>query len=188
MKNKPGLKATIKLFFMIKALFTILLNPLIVAAQDPKPAYKNDTLYTTCGYKIYKGQALHFAKGTGKKEQFKYVTIKNHVAPASIANNSVVVKELKNIQISPMDEGYVDIMGAIIFKDGSTGAVELHIMFDKAIENVAHLPSEIIVPVEFRNSSRVLLHQQLNKLFKLFVPGAISKTAYEAQKKKLFAE
>jgi hypothetical protein len=173
---------------MIKLIFTLLLSPLMSAAQDPKPSYKNDTLYATCGYTFYKGQTLHFAKGTGKRGQFRYVTIKNGIATGSLANNSMVVKELKNIEITPLDIGYVDLTGTIIFKDGSTGVVEIHLAFDKAIENDPNLPSELAVSPEFRNSSRVILHGQLNKLFKLYASGAISKTAYEAQKKKLLEQ
>jgi hypothetical protein len=173
---------------MIKVLFTLLLSPLLSAAQDPKPSYQADTLYATCGYKFYKGQTLHFAKGTGKKGKFRYVTITNGIAATSLINNSIMVKELKNVQISPIDAGYVEIIGNIIFKDGSKGAVEIHLAFDKAIENNPNLPSELAVPPEFRNSSRVILHRELNNLFKLYASGTISKTDYEAQKKKLLEQ
>lgn len=173
---------------MKKILCTMLLSPLILAAQDPKPSYKNDTLYTTCGYTIYKGQTLHFGKGTGKKGQFRYISIKNGIAVRSLINNSIVVKEMTNIAISPLDAGYVYIIGTIIFKDGSKGTVEIQMVFDKAIENDPSLPSELTVPPEFRNSSRVKLHRELTKLFKLYASGAISKTAYEAQKNKLLQE
>ena len=173
---------------MIKVLFTLLFSPIILAAQDPKPAYKNDTLYTTCGYKIYRGQTLHFAKGTRKKGQFRYISIKNGIAVGSLTNNSIVIKELRNIVLWPLDAGYVDIVGSITFKDGSKGIIEIQMAFDKAIENDPGLPSELTVPPEFRNSSRVILHQKLNKLFKLYVSGIISKTEYEAEKKKLLEQ
>lgn len=170
---------------MRKLLGMFLLCPLLSASQDPKPSYKNDTLYTTCGYKIYKGQTLYFNKGTGKNGRFRYISIKNGIVSGSLINNSIVVKELKNVVISPLDMGYVDIMGIIIFKDGSKGIIEIQIDYDKSIENVPDLPSELAVPPEFRNSSRVILHQELNKLFKLFISGAISKAAYEAKKNEL---
>lgn len=173
---------------MRKILFVLLLSPVMITAQDPKPSYKNDTLYTTCGYKIYKGQTLYFGKGTGKKAQFRYITIKNGIAASSIINNSIVVKELKNIKLTPLDAGYVDITGNIVFKDGSKGFVEIQIAFDRAIENDPNLPSELVVPPKFRNSIRVILHQKLNKLFTLFASGTISKTEYEAQKNKLLEQ
>ena len=173
---------------MIKVLFTLLLCPLMATAQDPKPSYTNDTLYTTCGYKIYKGQTLHFTKGTGKKGQFRFITIMNGIPVSSINNNSIAISELKYVKILPLDVGYVHIIGSIIFKDSTKGTVELQIAFDKAIENDPNLPSELAVPPEFRNSSRVILHQQLNKLFKLYASGAISKTEYETQKNKLLKQ
>ena len=61
----------------------------MLAAQDPKPSYNNDTLYTTCGYKIYKGQTLQFEKGTGKKGQFRFINITNGIAAVSLKNNSI---------------------------------------------------------------------------------------------------
>jgi hypothetical protein len=173
---------------MRRLLFILLLCPLMSGAQDPKPSYQNDTLYTTCGYKIYKGQTLYFGKGTGKHGRFRYISIKNDIAAASLIDNSIVVKEMKNVIISPLDVGYVDIIGSISFKDGSKGIIEIQIAYDNAIENVPGLPSELAVPPEFRNSSRVILHQKLNKLFKLFVSGAISKAAYEAEKNKLLEQ
>ena len=173
---------------MIKLLFTLMLSPFFVVAQDPKPSYKNDTLYTTCGYAIYKGQTLHFAKGSGKKGKFRHITMLNGIPVSSLINNSIVVRELKNVAVTPLDAGHVDIIADIIFKDGSTGKIELRLAYDKAIENDPNLPTELVVPPEFRNSSRVLLHQQLNKLFKLYASGAISKTTYEAQKNKLLEQ
>ena len=80
---------------MRKLLLILLLNPILLVAQDPKPSYKNDTLYTTCGYKIYKGQTLHFAKGTGKKGQFRFIAIKNGISAASLINKSIVVKRIE---------------------------------------------------------------------------------------------
>ena len=157
-------------------------------AQDPKPTYKDDTLYTTCGYKIYRGQTLQFGKGTGPKGKFRYISIKNGIPAASIINHSIIVKELKNVNLSPLDFGHVDIIGTIIFRDGSKGAIELHLIFDKAIENASDLPTELIVPPEFRNSSRVILHKELNTLFKLFVSGVINKVEYEMKKQQLLGK
>ncbi|MFZ1370220.1 MAG: SHOCT domain-containing protein [Ferruginibacter sp.] len=173
---------------MIKVLFTFLLCPLMLPAQDPKPYYKNDTLYATCGYAFYKGQTLHFAKGSGKKGQFRYITIKNGFAAHSLINSSMLIKDLQNIQITPLDVGYVDIIGTVIFKDSSKGNVVIQVAFDKAIENDPNLHTELVVPPQFRNSSRVILHQQLNKLFTLYASGSISKEAYEAQKSKLLEQ
>lgn len=131
---------------MMKIFFILLLSPIISTAQDPKPAYKNDTLYTTCGYKIYKGQTLYFGNGTGEKGKFRYINFKNRITAGSLINNSIVVRELKKVEIQQPDAGYVDIIGDIIFKDGSKGIVEIRLDFDQAIENAPDLPSELTVP------------------------------------------
>ena len=170
---------------MTKILLLILFSPLIISAQDPKPDYKNDTLYTTCGYTIYKGKTLQIGTGTGKKGQFRHILIKNDIAINSLVNNSIVVTELTNVKLWPLDAGYADITGTFIFKDSTSGTVELKIAFDRAIENNPNLASELAVPPEFRNSSRVILHQKLNVLFNLYTRGALSKTEYETQKDKL---
>ena len=171
---------------MKKILFALLLCPLLTTAQvDPRPVYKNDTLHTTCGYKIYPGQILHFAKGTGSKGRFRYVSVLNNIPVSSLANSSIVVRELRNVRVTPMDDGYTDIYGLITFKDGSKTIILIQLAYDSAIENAPDLPTELVVPAEFRNSSRVVLHRQLNELFKLFLSGAISKTEYEDRKNKL---
>jgi len=174
---------------MIGRVLILLLSPLLAKAQlDPKPIYRNDTLYTTCGYKIYNGQVLHFAKGTGSKGKFRHVMILNGIAATSLVNNSIVVKEMKNVQVSPLDPGYADITGLITFKDSTKAIIQLQLAYDKAIEDSPNLPTELEVPAVFRNSSRVKLHQDLNKLFRLFLSGEISKTEYEDRKNKLLQD
>jgi len=84
-----------------------------------------------------------------------------------------------------MDDGYAGIYGIITFKDNSKAIIQIQLAYDKAIENSPDLPTELAVPAEFRNSNRVILHRQLNELFKLFLSGAISKKEYEERKTKL---
>lgn len=170
---------------MKKLIFILLVYPLTTAAQEPKPVYTNDTLYTTCGYTIYVGRKLQFAKGTGKHGKFRFISIKNGIPAASLVNNSIIVSGMKNFKLAAPGEATIDITGAIVFKDGTKGSIELHISFDRAIENIPALPTELEVPASFRNSSKVLLVQELNKLLKLYAIGAINKTDYEAQKKSL---
>ena len=174
--------------FMRKILFILLLCPLLSVSQEPKPLYKNDTLYATCGYKIYKGLTLQFGNGTGKNGKFRYIKINNHVSYAALVNNFIVVTEMKKFWVSRADIAYVQITGAIIFKDNSKGAVDMDIAFDLAIENSPGLPGELLVPAEFKNNRRVILRNQLNRLFKLYTNGTINKTEYESQKKKLLEQ
>ncbi len=170
----------------MKKLFSILmLSPLMLLAQDPGPVYTPDTLFTTCGYKIYSGRTLQFAKGTGKKDKFRFIHIKNGIAESSLTGNTVLVKEISGFKRTAPGDGSIDVTGTITFKDSSKGTIEIEMMFDRAIENVLELPGELVVPDEFRNNSKVRLVHELNKLLKLYAVGAINKTDYESQKKKL---
>ncbi len=173
---------------MKKLLFTLLLYPLISIAQKPIPRYENDTLYTTSGFKIYKGQTLYFGKGTGSSGRFRYVNIKSETASAVLANNSIVVKKMKNFGISVLGNGYIEIIGNITFKDGSKGYIDIHMAFDRAIENSPNLPSELIVPDEYRNKQKISIADEINKLNKLYQDGLLTKEEFEAQKKKLLEQ
>jgi|GWRWMinimDraft_7_1066015.scaffolds.fasta_scaffold06090_2 hypothetical protein len=166
-------------------LLVLLYTPLLSVAQKPVPRYENDTLYTSSGYKIYKGQTLLFGNPTGNRGNFRYINIKSETRTASLANNTIVIKKLKNFGISVLGNAYIEIIGSIKFKDGSKGSVDLHIAFDRAIENLLSLPSEIIVPDEYRNRPTASVADELKKLNELFTDGIITKEEYEAQKKKL---
>ncbi len=170
----------------MKTLLTALLFlPLLSVAQKPIPRYQNDTLYTSSGYKIYKGLTLHFGSPTGTRGNFRYVNIKSDTKVAALVNNFIVVKKMKNFGISVLGNAYIEIFGSIIFKDGSKGYVDLHIAFDRAIENSLDLPSEIVVPDEYRNRPTASIADEIKKLKNLYEDGIITKEQYEDQKKKL---
>ena len=151
---------------MTKLLFAIFVCPLFALAQNAKPRFENDTLYTSSGYKIYKGQTLQFGKGTGKNGTFRFIIFKNGGTSSALQNASILIKELKNFDISSWANGYslyelttygfgnrfIEITGTINYKDGSKGYIEIKMAFDKAIENFPDLPSELIVPAEFRKT------------------------------------
>jgi len=169
-------------------LLLLLFIPAAAIAQPPHPRFVNDTLYTTSGFKIYKGQTLYFGKGTGRGGKFKYINIKSETATASLANNSIVVKKLKNYGISVLGNGYIEIVGYIVYKDGSKGSVDIHMAFDRAIEDDLLVPSELIVPDEYRNKKRPSVADEIEKLDKLYKKGAITLEEFEAQKKKLLEQ
>jgi hypothetical protein len=173
---------------MKKILFALLLSPLLSFSQGPKPLFKNDTLYTTGGYKIYKGQALQFAKGTGKNGKFRFISIKNGIPQSALVNNTVLITELKNFGTTREDDGYIDISGSFSFNDGSKGKIDLQLFFDKAIEGIDGLPGELLVPAGFVNNNKIILRNELKRLLNLYANGTIDRATYEAQKKKLLDE
>ncbi len=172
---------------MKRSLLVLLLCPLFAAAQDPLARYQNDTLYTASGYKIFIGQTLEFAKGTREDGRFWFVKPKNGFLSRSLTNRSVIVTEIKKVTFSLLDNGYVDLIGYLIRQDDSREVIVLHISFDRAIENSPDLPSELIVPDEFRNTRKRNIPDEIRRLYFLRKEGVITKAEYTALKKKLSA-
>lgn len=85
---------------MNKLLLTLLLFPLLSTAQKTVPRFDNDTLYTTSGFKIYKGQTLRFGKGSYKNRYYRFINIKSGAMDRQLATSTLLVKEVKNFGIS----------------------------------------------------------------------------------------
>jgi hypothetical protein len=170
---------------MTKILFTLLLCPLISFAQDPKPSFKNDTLYTLSGFKIFRGQTVEFANGTERDGKFKYVSVKNGILSKSLTNCSVIVKEFRKFWISGLDNGYIVFDGYLLRKDGARDYIVLQMAFDRAIENSPVLPSEIKLPDEFRNKYKRDFEREKLFLYNMYKDKVITKEAYKEMNKKL---
>lgn len=169
----------------LKLLLPVLFCPLLLYAQSPGPAFKNDTLYTIGGYRIYKGQVIQFTKGSGKKGKFRFVSIRNGFAENALTGNSILVTGLGHFDINAQEDAHVDITGSVVFKDGTKSTIEIQLVFDKALDNTNGLPAEMMVPAEFINNSKVILYRELKKLLNAYIEGKIDKVTYEAQKKEL---
>ena len=102
-----------------------------------------------------------------------------------MTNKKIVITKLKNYGISALGNGYIGIVSPLIYKDGSKGYIDIHMAFDNAIENSPELPSELIVPDEFRNKQEVKIVREINSLKHLYKEGALTKEEYEAQKTKI---
>jgi len=173
---------------MKTAFLIVLILPTVLFAQKSTGEFVNDTLYTSSGFKIYKGLTLHFGTGKGEDGKFRYVNIKNDVSYRSLINNSIVVKKMKNFGISSLGNGYIEIIGKITFKDGSKGLIDIHMAFDHVLEETPRSPAELIVPEEFKIKQVENATAELERLYKLYQDGAITKEEYEIQKKKLIKE
>ena len=165
--------------------FTMLFSPFFSSAQKIVPRFENDTLYTTSGFKIYKGQTLQFGKGSSRTGYYRFINIKSGATARQLASSTMLVKELKNFGISLLYNGYIEIIGTITFKDGSKNYLDLHVAFDRAIENSPDVTSELIVPDEFRNKKRGNISDAILKIYKDYVNGDLTKEEYENQKKKI---
>ena len=200
---------------MKKICFLILLCPLLSIAQTNLPAFVNDTLTTSGGYKIYKGQVLYFTNGTADAGYFRFV--KFH--PNMIKNNtyilqqgSLLVKSLKGYKYAGPDNNSIRITGTASYADGKKEELDILMNFERAISGSDGLPSELNVPEAYKTRiaqpipapaakpataeeakkqasvddiKKMLVADEIKKLFDLYKAGALSKEEYETQKKKL---
>ena len=169
---------------MKKIIFILLICPFATIAQRV-PRLENDTLYTSGGYKIYKGQTLTFAEGTGKNGNFRFAKIKGNDSPGILANKTVAVEEVSDFKISGLGNAWIRIHGELITNNGVRKRINFNLAFDKAIEGIQGMAPELIVPDEFKNKSQKSSADEIAKLFKLYQDGAITKEEYEMQKNKL---
>ena len=152
--------------------------------QSPK--FENDTLYTTSGYKIYKGQKLQFGKGSGTNGAFRFVKVALDNSRSSIfTDKTIVVQKLKDFNISSLGNAYITITSKIEFSDGSKLPVTFDLVFDRAIENFPGLPSELIVPEEFKKKVIPSIADEISKLYKLYQDSVLTKEEFEKLKKKV---
>lgn len=155
------------------------------ATEYNMPGFEGDTLFTSCGYKIYKGQTLQFGIATGNRDKFRYVNIKNKVPHMMLQKQQVKVKELKDFGISALGNGYITIIGTLIVNNNERGPIEIHMAFDHAIENIPGVPSELVVPDEFRNRLKADPQEEVKRLEDLYRNGIITREELEMHKKKL---
>lgn len=173
---------------MNRFVIIFLFCPFISQGQKPVPRFENDTLYTTSGYKIYKGQMLQLASGTAENNKFRFIKLRNgggNLDASKFQNTKIFVQKIYDYEVSGLGNHYIGLSGIVTFKDGSTGNIRIDINFDKAIENFAGLPSELIVPEEFRNKNPVGAIDEIERLFQLYKAGALTKEEYETLKKKV---
>ena len=145
-----------------------------------KPAFIEDTLYTSCGFKIYKGQVLQFGKTTGNRGRFRYVNIITDITHHSLENRQLRVKELKGFGISTLGNAYITVIGTLLVNNTDRMDIEIHLAFDHAIENIPGIPSELIVPDEYRNRLKKDIQSEIKRLEEFYLNNKITKEEFEA--------
>lgn len=200
---------------MKKSLLILLLFPLLSTAQKGTPHFENDTLYTSGGFKIYKGQVLHLANGTSDAGYFRFIKFHYNMARTDtyiLQNGTLLVNRLRNYKYSSPDNNSIRISGTATYKDGTKAEVDILMNFERVIDSVDGLPAEITVPQEFKNRrtetvstetkkppvtdemkkqgsvddiKKLLVADEIKKLFDLYKAGALTKEEFEMQKKKL---
>lgn len=139
---------------MKKIVFFLLLCPLFPLAQNASPRFENDTLYTSGGYKIYKGQLLHLATGSSEAGYFRFLKFHSEMGRNDtyiLQNGTIRVKDLRKFKSS--GNGYsIRITGTATRKDNSKLDVDIILDFEKAIQGADGQAAELDVPAEFRSA------------------------------------
>ncbi len=199
----------------MKLLFALLFLPLLSNAQSNQPRFENDTLTTSGGYKIYKGQTLQLATGTAAAGYFNFIKfhqsqVKNNTY--TLQNSSIRIKSLKAYKYAGPDNNSIRVTGTLIYKDGKQEETDVVINFERATENYDGQASELNIAEQFKRRPgqttvkaetkqptavepqkqqapedlrKLLVADEIKKLFDLYKAGALTKEEYEAQKKKL---
>lgn len=180
---------------------------MLAASQNPVSHLENDTVFTASGYKIYKEQLLQLSSGTSEAGYFnflKFHSTMNRNDTYILQNGTVKVNKIKSFKGSGPGSYSTRLFGIATLKEGRQMEVDLVIDLDKAIGSE---PAEIRVPAEFKNKpvaslpvavtkqetkvetpgdiKKILIADELKKLFELYKQGAMTREEYEAQKKKL---
>ena len=138
---------------MKKLLFILLLSPLLSTAQKTEPYFANDTLHTSGGYTIYKGQTLQLSSGTSAAGYFKYIKFHysmNRNDTYILQNGSILVDKLKTFKNLGNDNYNIRITGTATLKDGKKIPVDMLLEFEKAITSYDGVPGELTVAEEFK--------------------------------------
>lgn len=204
------------IYVMKKLLVVLLLYPFILTAQNDLPQFQNDTLITTGGYKIYKGQILQFGNGTSSAGYFNFIKFHQSMAKNNtytLQNGTIAVKGLKAYKYSGPDNNSIRITGTITYKDGKKEEGDIILNFERATEDFDGQPAELNIAEQFKRKPgqstvkqeikkqpgavetqkqqapddlrKILVADEIKKLFDLYKAGALTKEEYEAQKKKL---
>lgn len=191
---------------MKKLLLLLLLCPFLSTAQKIMPRFENDTVFTSIGYKIYKGQVLHLSTGTSEAGYFRFIKFHSSMSRNDsyiLQNSSILVNKLKAFKNNELDNSNIRVLGKVTYKDGKQAEIDILMNFEKAIESHDGQPAELTVPEELITKhvetiteeikkqitpgeiKKILVADEIKKLFDLFKQGALTKDEYEAQKKKL---
>lgn len=151
---------------MKKILLLILLVPSLSEAQQAAPRFENETLYTSGGYRIYKGQVLQLGKGTSEAGYFRFIKFHQSMGRSdsySLQNSTIQVTKVKGYRYSSPDNNQVRISGMVTYKDGKKAEAEIVMNFERATEDYDGMPSELSVPAEFKITRTATVKEEMKK-------------------------
>lgn len=138
---------------MKKLILLALMSPLFSTAQNNLPRFEKDTLYTSGGYKIYKGQTLQLGKGTSDAGYFTFIKfhptqIKNNTY--ILQNSTLLVSRVRTYKYAGADNNSIRINGTLTYKDGKQEETDIVVNFERATEDYDGLASELVVPEAYK--------------------------------------
>ncbi len=139
---------------MNRLLILLQLLPLLSNAQYTQPRFENDTLYTSGGYKLFKGQVLHLGNGSSAAGYFRFIKFTQNTGRTdtyTLQNSSVVINKIRNLRSPADDDANIRIAGTATYQNNTRAEVEFVIHFEKAIQGADGQQPELIVPEEFRS-------------------------------------
>lgn len=151
----------------MKKLFLVLLFcPLAIVAQRTQPRFENDTLYTSGGYRIYKGQLLQVGKGTSEAGYFRFIKFHQSMGRSdsySLQNSTIQVTKVKGYRYSSPDNNQIRVTGMVNYKDGKKAEAEIVMNFERATEDYDGLPSELSVPADYKIKRSETVREEVEK-------------------------
>jgi hypothetical protein len=130
----------------------------------------------------------------------------------TLQNGTMLVKSLKTYKYSGADNNSIRIAGTVTYKDGKKEEADILLNFEKATEDYDGQLSELNIPEQYKrlpgqatvkaetkqpvtvdpkkqtapdDLRKLLVADEIKKLYDLYKAGALTKEEYEAQKKKL---
>ncbi len=184
------------------ALFISVMSVFSQETNETLPKIVGDTLYTTSGFKIVKGQDIKIGTGSTPDGDFKfirrssaslfaYTSTTGYQGLANQANAFPRNKSGLKYMIKKIEKKGNEKRGYVYYAKISDGLLGYEIDVENAIaSNELAIPNEFKpklnnVPVVVEVKQQTSVADELVKLKKIFDDGIITKEEFDAQKKKI---
>lgn len=171
----------------MKIFLFALLFPCFLHAQKPIPRLEGDSLYTSSGFVMYKGQTLHCLNGSGKNDKFQYLD-DFWRRGFNFTGASLTIKRFSGFKVSSLGNGFVWVDVDYVSRKGHKNEGVVRIAFDLAQQPLNDRPPEFEIPEQYkhyRNRQTGSTADEIKKLKDLLDSGAITKDEYDIAKKKI---
>jgi len=117
--------------------------------------FENDTLHTSSGFKIFKGQKLSFSVGTGTNKGFRFAKIKGNDNSERLKNKTFIVNKLSEYRVTIKGNPTIVVHSTYTNSKGKEKKIRFILFFEKAIYGELGFAPELIIPDEFLKKKRI---------------------------------